>query len=243
MDIDSQISAVAALNEPVRRELYRYVVSQPTAVSRDDAAEQVGIKRELAAFHLDKLVELGMLDVEFRRLSGRQGPGAGRPAKLYRPSALQLELSFPERRYELAGHLLARALEEDSEHPAQVLDRVAREFGEGLGAQARRHLGRRPSAGRLLDQASAVLQSYGFAPVRDGDEVRLRNCPFDALARQHRDLVCGMNLALLDGLVTGLRTDALEARLAPEEGMCCVVLGPAAGESALSRGRVWRHNG
>ena len=238
-DLESQISVVAALNEPVRRGLYQYAVSQAAAVSRDEAAQAVGISRELAAFHLDKLVELGMLDVEFRRLSGRRGPGAGRPAKLYRPSARQVEVAFPARRYELAGHLLARALEDNSTQSAEALDRAARQFGEELGAQARRHLGRRPGRDRLLQQAAAVLRSYGFEPSVDGGEIRLRNCPFDALAREHRQLVCGMNLALLEGLLAGLRTEAFRASLAPEPGMCCVAVSPATGERSRSAPR-WR---
>jgi predicted ArsR family transcriptional regulator len=226
-DLKAQIAVVAALDEPVRRALYQYAVSQPVAVGRDEAGQAVGVSRELAAFHLDKLAELGMLDVEFRRLSGRQGPGAGRPAKLYRPSHRQIEVAFPDRRYELAGHLLAQALEDKSTLPAEALDRAARRFGEDLGTQARRHLGRRPSPDRLLQQAEAVLRSYGFEPTVDGSEIRLRNCPFDALAREHRELVCGMNLAILEGLLTGLRTEAFTARLAPEPGMCCVVVSPA----------------
>lgn len=226
-DQEWQISAVSALNEPVRRNLYRYVAAQPAAVGRDEAAQVVGVSRELAAFHLDKLVDLGLLEVEFRRLSGRQGPGAGRPAKLYRPSARQLELSFPERRYELVAHLLAQGFE-DTGDPRDGLDRAARRFGEDLGEKARRNLGRRPSGERLLEQACAVLRGYGFDPIQAAGEVRLRNCPFDALANEHRDLVCGLNLAILEGLVAGLRSTTLEARLAPEPGMCCVVLGPAA---------------
>ena len=238
-ELESQISVVAALNEPVRRGLYQYAVSQAAAVSRDEAAQAIGISRELAAFHLDKLVELGMLEVEFRRLSGRRGPGAGRPAKLYRPSARQVEVAFPDRRYELAGHLLAQALEENGPDSAEALDRAAGQFGAELGAQGRQHLGRRPGRDRLLQQAVTVLQSYGFEPFVDGSEIRLRNCPFDALAREHRQLVCGMNLALLEGLLAGLRTDAFRARLAPEPGMCCVVVSPAAGERSRSapRGR------
>jgi predicted ArsR family transcriptional regulator len=226
-DQEWQISAVAALNEPVRRNLYRYVVAQTAPVGRDEAAGAAGVSRELAAFHLDKLVDLGLLEVEYRRLSGRQGPGAGRPAKLYRPSARQLDLTFPERRYELVAHLMARAFD-GTDDPRDGLDRAARQFGEDLGEEARRPLGRRPSPDRLLDQACAVLQGYGFDPIQIDGEVRLRNCPFDALANEHRDLVCGMNLAILEGLVTGLRATTLHARLAPEAGWCCVVLGPAA---------------
>jgi predicted ArsR family transcriptional regulator len=228
-DVDAQITAVAALNEPLRRGLYRFVVSQAAPVGRDQAAQELGISRELAAFHLDKLVELGMLEVEFRRLSGRQGPGAGRPAKLYRRSGLQLELSFPTRRYDLAAHLLAEAMASDDAGTPERLDDVARRFGEELGRGARRHLGRRPSVDQLLTQVAEVLEGYGFAPVRREGEVSLRNCPFDTVAAAQPEVVCGMNLAIVDGVIAGLRTDAIEARLAPGPGRCCVVVTAADG--------------
>lgn len=223
-ELTAQISAIAALNEPVRRALYGYVLSQPGPVGRDEAAQAVGIARELAAFHLDKLLELGLLDVEYRRLSGRQGPGAGRPAKLYRPSDRQLEITLPERRYELAARLLAQAVEQQGADPAEALDRVAHRFGEALGAQARRHLGRHPAPPRLLEAACEVLRDHGFEPAQAEGKMRLRNCPFDALAKDHTDLVCGMNLSIAQGLLAGLRAKGLEARLEPQPGMCCVAL-------------------
>lgn len=223
-DVDAQITAVAALNEPLRRALYRLVVSRAAPVGRDQAAQELDISRELAAFHLDKLVELGLLEVEFRRLSGRQGPGAGRPAKLYRLSDRQLELSFPNRRYDIVAHLLARALEAGNGATPEAIDDVARRFGEDLGRQARGPLGRRPGVDRLLGQVAAVLEGYGFQPVLRDGEVALRNCPFDTVAVAHPELVCGMNLAVVDGLITGLRTTAIAARLAPEPGRCCVVV-------------------
>src|SRR5581483_7986770 len=227
-DVDAQIMAVSALNEPLRRALYRFAVSQTEAISRDQAASELGISRELAAFHLDKLVELELLDVEFRRLSGRQGPGAGRPAKLYRPSDRKLALSFPNRRYDLAAHLLAEAVDSEDGATQDRLSDVARHFGEELGREARRQLGRRPSADRLLDEVASLLEGYGFEPVRRDDEVLLRNCPFETVASAFPDVGCGMNVAILDGIIAGLRTDAIEARLAPETGRCCVVVGPAA---------------
>ena len=226
--VAAQIAAIAALNEPIRRALYSYVVERPGWVGRDEAAEAVGITRELAAFHLDKLLEEGLLDVEYRRLSGRSGPGAGRPAKLYHPSRRQLQVILPERRYELAAQLMAQALEEKASDPATALEGAARTFGESLGAEARRHLGRRPSQTRLLDTACAVLRGHGFEPIRTEAEIRLRNCPFDAVAKEHIALVCGMNLALAQGLVSGLGAEGVDVRLDPMPGSCCVafVAGP-----------------
>jgi predicted ArsR family transcriptional regulator len=142
-DVASQISAIAALNEPIRRDLFAYIVERPEAVGRDEAAGALGITRELAAFHLDKLLEQGLLDVEYRRISGRSGPGAGRPAKLYRPSGRQVQVILPERRYDLAARLMAEALDDPGRDPALAVDRAARRFGETIGAEARRHLGRR----------------------------------------------------------------------------------------------------
>jgi predicted ArsR family transcriptional regulator len=231
-ELTSQISAVAALNEPVRRALYTYVSQKPEAVGREEAAHAVGITRELAAFHLDKLLEEGLLDVEYRRISGRSGPGAGRPAKLYRPSARQVQVILPERRYDLAGDLLAQAIEESGGDPARAIDRVARRFGQSLGAEARRQMGRRPGTSRLLDRACEVLRDYGFEPTRTDGEIRLRNCPFDTLSRDHTELICGMNLSLAQGLLAGLEAEGVDVRLDPQPGSCCVAL--AAGRRTRS---------
>lgn len=226
-DAASQISAIAALNEPIRRNLYAYIVDRPEAVGREEAAEALGITRELAAFHLDKLLEQGLLDVEYRRISGRSGPGAGRPAKLYRPSGRHVEISLPERRYDLAARLMAEALEDPDGDRGAAVDWAARRFGETVGAEARKHLGRRPSASRLLERACVVLREYGFEPVRINDEIRLRNCPFDTIAKEYTSLVCGMNLSLAKGLVAGLGAEGIDVRLDPMPGTCCVALGLA----------------
>jgi len=223
-DITAQISAIAALNEPIRRALYAYLLERSVPVGRDEAAEAVGITRELAAFHLDKLLEEGLLDVEYRRLSGRTGPGAGRPAKLYHPSRRQVEVSLPERRYQLAAHLMAEAMEEKGSDPAVALEGAARRFGESLGTEARRRMSRRATQTRLLDAAWAVLRDHGFEPMRSGAEIRLRNCPFDAVAKEHITLVCGMNLALAQGLLSGLGADGVDVRLDPKPGACCVAI-------------------
>ncbi|MEW6471356.1 MAG: transcriptional regulator [Actinomycetota bacterium] len=229
-DVASQISAIAALNEPIRRDLFAYIVERPEAVGRDEAAGALGITRELAAFHLDKLLEQGLLDVEYRRISGRSGPGAGRPAKLYRPSGRQVQVILPERRYDLAARLMAEALDDPGRDPALAVDRAARRFGETIGAEARRHLGRRPSTSRLLERACVVLRDYGFEPVRINGEIRLRNCPFDTIAKDHPALVCGMNLALAQGLVAGLGAEGIDVRLDPMPGSCCVALAAVSGK-------------
>lgn len=226
-DFDAQVTGIAALGDPSRRALYRYVVAQAGPVSRDQAAEGAGVARHVAKFHLDKLVEDGLLEVTFARPAGRGGPGAGRPAKLYQRSPRELAVSLPQRDYELAGRLLARAVtiaERDHTPIGRALRETAREAGQSLGRQARRQAGTRPSRAAVLAATTKVLSDCGYEPRPDADGVTLANCPFHALAQDHTDLVCGMNLELMTGLVDGLASSGLEARLAPCPGQCCVHL-------------------
>ncbi|CAL9357966.1 hypothetical protein SUDANB1_00598 [Streptomyces sp. enrichment culture] len=213
---DPDVSAVAALDEPTRRRLYDHVVRRPEPVSRDEAAAALGLARQTAAFHLDRLADESLLDVVYERRSGRTGPGAGRPAKLYKRSAKQVTVSLPERHYELAGRLLAQALEESEatgEPVRTVLHRKARRLGTRLAGQE--------PAG-VLD----LLEGNGFEPRYDGDAIVLGNCPFHALARDHTQTVCGMNLHLLHGVLDGLDESGLQACLEPSPGHCCVRLRP-----------------
>jgi len=235
-DVAQQIGDLALLDEPVRRALYTYVAGRPEAVGRDEAARAVRVSRALAAFHLDKLVAAGLLEASYRRLSRRRGPGAGRPAKLYRRSGRQLELSVPPRRYELAARLFAESVAvapgPGAEEPVWS---AARRLGNSLGEAARRHAGPRPSRARLLASAAAVLRAHGFEPARAAGVMRLRNCPFHALARDFRPLVCGMNLALMEGLIAGLGAYGITAELDPQPGHCCVAF--RAGGRAARGGR------
>jgi predicted ArsR family transcriptional regulator len=222
-----RVAGVASLAEPQRRALYRYVVAQDTAVGKDEAAAAMGIARSVAAFHLDRLVADGLLTTEYRRLSGRQGPGAGRPAKLYRRAAGELSVSLPGRRYDLAARLLAGAVDETTRTGvpvAQALTRLSTEQGRRLGERARALAGTRPSRRALIDATVTTLDDQGYEPRVDGDEIVLANCPFHALVDDQRDLVCGMNHDLLSGLAAAVGDDALAARLEPSVGTCCVRL-------------------
>lgn len=224
-DFADRVSGVAALAEPVRRALYLYVAGHREAVSRDDAAAGVDVPRHTAKFHLDKLVEEGLLSTEFRRLTGRRGPGAGRPAKLYRRSAAEVSVSLPERKYDLAGRLMAQAIETSGQTGAPVvtaLHEAAKAFGAELGASVR-PAGDEGAPADVRRLTCRLLAEQGYEPRVDGDELTLRNCPFHALAAEHTDLVCGMNLALVDAVTTQLDS-RLSARLEPGEGRCCVVI-------------------
>ncbi|HEX7345977.1 MAG TPA: hypothetical protein VF253_04250 [Candidatus Limnocylindrales bacterium] len=217
------VTAVALLDEPPRRAVYDWVVEQHRPVSRDEVAGATGMSRGLAAFHLDRLAAGGLLDTEFRRLTGRTGPGAGRPAKLYRRADRDIHVTLPERRYELAADLLADALEEvTSERPPEALRAAAHRLGEDVGREARAAAGPRPSRARRRAALVDTLDERGYEPVERDGTLRLGNCPFDALVDTHRDLVCGMNLALAEGILDGLGERAASARLDRQPGLCCV---------------------
>jgi len=228
-DLERQIAAIASLDEPIRRGLYLYVVQRHGDVGRDEAARALRISRALAAFHLDKQERLGLLETSNRRLTGRRGPGAGRPAKRSRRSTRQFEVTLPQRFYELAGRVLARALTAAAPTAGGPLGRAARAAGRNLGGVARRRAGANAGTDRLVASALALLDECGYEPARVNGEVRLRNCPFDALATECRPLVCGMNLALLRGMLAAARTRGVRAELrAPDAGSCCVILKTAA---------------
>ena len=198
------VEAIGVLHEPVRRAVYEYTVGRGEPVGRNDVAEALGIGRTLAAFHLDRLAEAGLLEVSYARRSGRTGPGAGRPAKLYRRSMAEHEVTLPPRRYQAAAELLADAVERAGAD--DLLFAAARRRGRSVGSASAgsASAGSPPGAAELIE----VLTEQGYEPERRGDSIVLRNCPFHALARDFPPLVCGMNLALLEGLVEGAGREA-----------------------------------
>jgi len=224
-DFVAQVSGVSALAEPARRALYLYVVAQPEPVSRDQAAAGAELPRHTAKFHLDRLVEEGLLDIEFRRLSGRRGPGAGRPAKLYRRSTRQVAVTLPQRRYDLVGQVLAGAVEDAVRDDVPILDAVQR----AAAAAGRQLVAADDPRGNScpaspLEDVAAALAAHGYEPRIQGDAVVLANCPFHALAREHTALVCGMNLHLVAGMLDELGHTEVHAGLDPAPDRCCVTL-------------------
>ena len=205
------VAAVAALDEPTRRTLYEHVVRQPGPVGRDEVAEATGLPRATVAFHLDRLVAEQLLAVSFERRTGRSGPGAGRPAKLYRRSGEQVSVSLPDRQYELAAVLLADALveaEASGRAPGPILRARARALGEEC------------AAGR--GDIRRVLEEHGYEPRAGRGELVLGNCPFHSLAQRHTELVCGMNLGFTEGLLAGAGEPPDSAYLQPDPDACCV---------------------
>lgn len=228
-DISARLATLGVLLDPVRRALYLYVLAERRAVSRDEAAAAVDIRRGLAAFHLDRLADEGLVDIEYRRLTGRTGPGAGRPAKLYRAAERDHEMTLPPRSYSFVAELLAESVE--AARPGgsgESAEEVARRRGRDLGQAITAAIGSRPRKADIQGAVDALLAELGYQPYADGRVRRLRNCPFHALADSHRDLVCGMNHALLAGVLDGAGVARLQARLDPRPGECCVALAPAA---------------
>lgn len=210
----NRADAIAALVDPQRRDLYRLAAQRE--ISRDEAAATLGIPRSTAAVNLDRLADAGLLTVSYVRRSGRTGPGAGRPAKLYRAVAAELAASIPERHYELVGDLLAAAAERADESGIPVRDALAIEaFATGAAIGV--------GAGSLEE----ALGACGYAP-RDPEgggeasaDLLLENCPFHLLASRHTALICGANLELVRGLAAAT-DDGRTPVLAPAEGRCCV---------------------
>ncbi len=213
-----EISVIAVLADPVRRRLYDYVTGQRDGISRSEAAQAVGIQRTLAAFHLDRLAEAGLVDVTFRRPAGRSGPGAGRPTKLYWRAAAEHQVTMPPRDYRGAAELLAEVVDMTGAEPQ--LQRAARNRGAATGRAVRRQAPEAPEA----ELVAGALSAQGYQPYGDGADIRLRNCPFHVLASRHPPLICGMNLALVEGLLAGASVTALAAVLDPRPLDCCVVL-------------------
>jgi predicted ArsR family transcriptional regulator len=227
-DFHIDLAALSNLDDPVRRLLYEYVASQDRPVGRDEAASAAGIGRTLAAYHLDKLAEHGLLNVSYERLGKRRGQGGGRPAKLYSRAPDERTVSVPPRDYLLAGRLLIAAAEDDvNGSTREAILEAARALGAEAGrARKKRRAASVPARRRAV---VAALRERGYEPYEDdGGVLRLRNCPFHELAQQNPGVVCAMNLALLEGLLAGLDTNDYSPSLEIEPGRCCIVLRPRA---------------
>lgn len=221
MDFHSQAVSIGALADETRRALYEFVIAQTEPVGRDQAAAAVNIAKHNVNFHLDKLVEEGLLEVEYRRLSGKTGPGAGRPSKLYKRAEREFSVSLPERHYDLVGDILASAFTRASEGEslADAVKHVAHEEGHALGESLSVADGE-----DSLEAVSEALKTQGYEPYEHGDLIALNNCPFDSLADKHTDLVCGLNVDFVQGLAEGMGRTDVTACLEPGVGRCCVTL-------------------
>jgi predicted ArsR family transcriptional regulator len=218
--------AAAALNDPSRRRLYWFIRRAHKPVNREQAAASVGISRKLAAFHLDKLVEVGLLHATHERVEPVRK--VGRTPKVYQPTQAVVRISIPEHQHDLLAEILLDAvLSQRAEETAQqAAVRLARQHGaERGGAERARIRPGRLGAERALTVAEAVLARHGFEPARDNlTTVRLRNCPFHPLTAKAPELVCAISHAFLAGFLHGLQATTVHAVLAPHPPECCVQL-------------------
>lgn len=222
MDAEAAIESggLFELADPVRRRLYEFVAGRDEPVRRDEAANAAGISRTLAAYHLDRLADAGLLAIGYARPAGQAGPGAGRPAKVYRRVQTDVSVTVPARDYGLVADLLAQAVSsEQSGVVRSALITAAEDEGRRAGETATRR-----GSGRDVDLVD-TLRRRGYEPaVTDTGDLALRNCPFHQLAQRHVELVCGVNYALLRGLLAGCGEDPNRAELAPRADRCCVTI-------------------
>lgn len=222
------VAAIAALDDDVRRGLYEYVRAAGAPVTRECAADAVGISRKLAAFHLDKLVDLGLLESGFSAAEVRR---VGRAPRVYQPTGTEISVQVPERTPELLAGILVEAVtgQRDGENGTAAAMRVARSRGTAAGSRARSHTrAGRIGAERAIAVAEELLTEHGFEPYRVDGVVRLRNCPFHPLAAKSPEFVCGLNHEYLAGVLDGIGADGrIIAELAPRPGECCVQIRPA----------------
>lgn len=218
MNASDAWAGVGALTDPVRRRLYEYVVAEGRPVRRDEAAAANGISRTLAAYHLDLLTRAQLLVAGYARPDGRDGPGAGRPAKHYEPARREVAVSVPPRNYTLLARLLADAVADTAAGaPSSALRSTLHDNAESEGRAA-------AQSGKTLP---ATLTDDGYEPARtDRGDIEMRNCPFHSLSQRHTDLVCGLNHAFLRGTLAGLGDEPDRAELDPQVGRCCVVIHP-----------------
>lgn len=226
----TDLEAVSALAEPTRRALYEHVVAQHDWVSRDEAAEALGLRRGITAHHLDRLEADGLLVSDHQRRNGRTGPGAGRPAKVYRRAREGFEVSFPPRRYDLAGRMLSDATDRARVGGVAIdaaIAAAATDEGVRVGIAARRRAGPHASGAARRQALFDELADDGYEPVTDAAGVTvLHNCPFHELSATHTELICGMNHRMLAAAVDQCGDIGIDATLEPELAECCVCFRP-----------------
>ena len=222
----SALTAVAALNDPFRRQLYQLIRRSHRPINRQQAAASVGISRKLAAFHLDKLVEVGLLRATHEPIG--QTRKVGRTPKAYQPTPTVLRINIPEHQHHTLAEILLDAMitQHPGESPQQAALRLATHHGENLGHTEHtpphpRHL----STEQALTLAHDVLTRHGYEPTRDNPTtLRLRNCPFHPLTTKAPEFICAINHAFLTGFLHSLPTTTVHAVLAPHPPECCVEL-------------------
>lgn len=210
--LDEAVSILCTLDDEVRRACYLAVRESIGPATRSAVAAATGASVRLVAFHLDKLVDVGLLEADYLRPPGR-GRGGGRPAKRYRPSSLGVEVTVPPRRYDIVATVLAESAATGEDHCV-----VAARLGAKLVETS-------DQRGSWRRRVPAILTDLGFEPLADGSgTMSQRNCPFEAVQQVAPLVVCGLNRALVQGILGAIPESTAEAKLEPAEGRCCVIV-------------------
>ena len=203
-EFGAAVAAVtSAFGDPTRRDIFVLVRAHPEGLRAAEVAADFSLHPNVARHHLEKLASGGYLVVELSR-----NESAGRPSKVYRAANVDTHLSFPPRRDDLLGTLLARALERLPRDEAKALaEEVGYEYGLGLAANMEPGDGHRSVKAAVASVADA-LTAHGFAAHAEarGGSLALvsEHCPFGEAAQRYPHVLCAVDTGMVRGMLEGL---------------------------------------
>src|SRR5690348_13999722 len=183
-------------------------------VTADDVGAELGVHRNVARARLDRLAEAGLLTVTRERRTGRTGPGAGRPAKVYAVAPELEQLEFPSRGYASLVALLLDELPADAR--PEALRRVGERFGRHLAARSGVRASR--DAGEGLQRVCETVAELGFQAAveeagADGGTIATPTCPLRPIVMTHPGAAAvdeGMWAGLVEASVAGIGAAEVE---------------------------------
>jgi predicted ArsR family transcriptional regulator len=199
---ERQLAVLKALGDETRYAMYEELAHSTAALSASDLAERLGIHPNTVRLHLERLREVGLVDVE----AVHRGT-VGRPQHLYFLSAGAPGLGFDPPAHALLAGLLAALAERVGADASE-----AAEIGRVWGTDA----GRRTRSRSCLSALEAELSKLGFEPALEsdgpGDSARIEflHCPFRELAEAYPELVCNLHRGLCEGVVESIGGGTVE---------------------------------
>ena len=201
---DNALLITHTLGDPTRYGIYRTLVEaagEPLTVI--DIARQFSLHPNVARMHLQKLVDVGLVESDTRK-----SPGGGRPARVYRLSDRVANLQFPPRDYQSLAGLALQVIQTIAKDQPSLLDQAGWEMGRAEGLKGLRRDGVEPESATLdaiLDSLRATCALLGLFPRVEredgGIRVELRNCVFRELSVGFPGLVCALHTSLLRGIL------------------------------------------
>ncbi len=206
----------STLGDPTRRSIYLTVRESAEPMTAAQIAAAFNIHANVARHHLDRLADEGYLEVTRRRPEGKNGPGAGRPAKCYTPTDKEIELQFPARRYDLLADLLIRVVQRlEPERASEIAAQVGHDYGVELAGTLDL-----PDAGfdSVLATVQQAMVNVGFAVDTNTNsrQLLMSHCPFGRTAFDHPEVVCSLDRGIVNGLMEALH-HATDTVTAPKE--------------------------